>query len=102
MSTFKPACWKRSFRRFALDGSFNVAMMTIGAPHSAAVTANIKRPRSARFGESDAGNPLGAQTHMRLEVGLPASPPRWKPVIQHQVDENPRNRNIQPDWHRPS
>src|SRR5258708_37069075 len=78
MSALRPASWKRCFRRFALSGSLNVAIVTIGSFCLAAASLSKHQ--------------LLAECKIR----------RREPVVEDEINEHAGDRNIKPDRHRPA
>src|SRR5436309_909218 len=72
-SALIPAWPSRSFKALALAGSLNVAIVTI-------------RP------EDKSKHQLTGKCKIRRRV----------PFIEHQVDDNPRHRDVEPDRHGPA
>src|SRR6266446_1871265 len=78
MSALRPASWKRCFRRFALSGSLNVAIVTIGS--FCLVAASLSKHQ-----------PL-AECKIR----------RREPMVEDEINEHAGDRNIKPDRHCPA
>src|SRR6266704_4564466 len=78
MSALIPASCKRCFRRFALSGSLNVAIVTMALFCSAAAALSKHQ--------------LLAERKIR-----------WRePMVEHEINEHAGDRNIEPDRHRPT
>src|SRR5258708_9389943 len=82
-SARNPASWKRRFSCLALAGSLNVAIVTINLVASSALTRCDQTSTSGQVQD------------------LPSRPWR-KPLVKHQVHEHARDRDVKPDWDRPT
>src|SRR5438876_6421100 len=117
-----PASWKRRFNCRALAGSLNVAIVTINSLACAAAYRVIKHqiiaerktwrdadnpicvwiPRTGNLQIARGGGPETALLTRRSQAGLPTSRSRWKPLVEHQINKDTCDRDVEPDRNRPA
>src|SRR5437588_12542679 len=98
-SALMPDPCSRAFRCLALAGSLNVAIVTMrirsGNLHQTSTTGRAQDGRGGALRCPAVAAARRPCLYLRQRR-------RWKPFVEHQVNEHAGDRNVKPDRHRPA